>query len=201
MLTALLSDLNGVFVLSEKLSTRFSRDFGIPLHVFKPALANVLTKARCPGAGDSFSYWQPYLAAWGLTLDRDAFFRYWFGGERLNGEMLELARDLRRDGVSVYLVSNSFPERSVHYATHFPELFAEVDGVSYSWETGFVKPDPRAWTHVLHEHHLAPETCIVFDDRQRNVDAVVSLGVHAYLFSSATDARSVIDHVRTSHDA
>ena len=59
------------------------------------------------------------------------------------------------------------------------ELF---DKQYYSWKTGFIKPDPRAYQVMLEENNLKPEEVVYFDDSQKNVAAAEVLGIESYLF-------------------
>jgi HAD superfamily hydrolase (TIGR01509 family) len=59
----------------------------------------------------------------------------------------------------------------------------------FSYQTGFVKPDPRAWQVVLDENALLPNECIFFDDQPRNVEAAKSLGMPAFLYEAAEAVR------------
>lgn len=49
-------DLNGVFIKSPSLSKRFEHDFGILTKQFLPALSDIMTIVRQPGAGDIYEY-------------------------------------------------------------------------------------------------------------------------------------------------
>ena len=68
MIKAIIFDLNGVFIKSEKLSDRFYRDFNVHPDKFLPVLKDVLSKTRLPNAGGAFKYWKPYLKEWKISL-------------------------------------------------------------------------------------------------------------------------------------
>ena len=59
MLKAVIFDLNGVFILSPKLSERFEKDFGIVSEIFLPRLNEIMEWVRKPQAGPAFDYWEP----------------------------------------------------------------------------------------------------------------------------------------------
>jgi putative hydrolase of the HAD superfamily len=71
-------------------------------------------------------------------------------------------------------------------------VFNNIDKAYFSWETGFVKPDQRAYKQVLEENHLKPEECIYFDDSEENIEAAKKLGIKAYKFKGLDGAIKII---------
>lgn len=190
---AVILDLNGIWVQSPKLSERFYAAYGVPTENFITALKEVMAKVRLPGAGDAYAYWEPYLHSWNLALSRDEFFRFWFGAEKEAPEVTALARSLKARGTKLFVLSNNFAERAAYYAEHFPFLSELADKVYYSWQTGFVKPDPRAYQLLLDENGLAPSGCVYFDDVQANLDAAARLGIRAYPFVDVADMKKKLE--------
>lgn len=191
MLKAAIFDLNGIFIQSPKLSDRFEKDFGIPSSEFLPKLFEIMAKVRQPGAMPAFEYWRPELERWNMHLSEEDLWKYWFSAETPSEEMIGLAKDLRARGIRVIILSNNFQERADYYG-HYPWLKAAVDKVYYSFQTGFVKPDPAAWQFVLREDDLRPEECIYFDDQEKNVAAAKSLGIPAFLFVGVHELRNLL---------
>lgn len=193
MIKAVIFDLNGVFIQSPKLSERFRDDYGVPEEEFLHALKEVLSKARLPQAGDSFMLWKPYLDKWNIHMSRKQFFDYWFRAEKEVPEVIEVARILRRRGIKVIILSNNFKERTAHYRKNFPFLQIDVDKAYFSWETGFVKPDERAYQLLLRENNLLPEECLYFDDSEHNVDVAAKLGIHSHYYTSNADLKKRLE--------
>jgi len=100
---------------------------------------------------------------------------------------------LKSKQVKVFLLSNNFKERTTYYREHFPRLFRTVNKAYFSWETGFVKPDRKAYFSICKENKLQPEECIYFDDSEQNVGVAVSLGMHAEQWQGLTRAKKTID--------
>lgn len=191
MIKAVIFDLNGVFILSPKLSDRFEKDLGVPPAEFMPKLAEIMDKVRRPGAGGAFSYWEPVLKAWGVGMTGQAFWKYWFGAESPSEEMVTLAKELKQKSIKVIILSNNFKERAEYYG-HYPWMEEVVDKAYFSWQTGFVKPDVRAWERVLKEFSLKPEEAIYFDDQETNLKAAESVGIRAFQFTSPAETRTLI---------
>ncbi|MBI2030219.1 HAD-IA family hydrolase [Candidatus Kaiserbacteria bacterium] len=188
-------DLNGVIIVSQKLSERFAEDFKVPPERFLPVLRDVLAITRRPGAESAYSYWKPHLDAWHVKMDEQQFLNYWFKGEQENQEMVTLARKLHEDGNRLFLVSNNFRERAEYYAKHFPCITELFEKVYYSWQTGFVKPDIRAYELVLRENNLVSQDTFYFDDSGENVVVAKGLGIRSYLYTNPTDVRKYAEAV------
>lgn len=190
MKKAVIFDLNGVFILSPKLSDRFKDAYGIEQERFLPALSDVMSHVRLPGAEDMYSYWEPYFKSWGLIVSEEEFTDFWFNAEQENAEMVALARELKAKGVRLFILSNNLRERSAYYDTHFPFLRELFEKQYYSWQTGFIKPDMRCFETVLAENNLKPEECLFFDDSEKNVAVANSLGIENYVFEGPDQVRS-----------
>lgn len=192
MLKAVIFDLNGVFILSPKLSDRFEKDFGVPTSEFLPVLARVMDLVRRPNAGKAFLHWEPELRKWGVQMSEDEFWNYWFKGEKPSSEMISLAKEIKERGIKVITLSNNFKERADYYS-HYPWMDLAVDKSYFSWQTGFVKPDIEAWKRVLVDFNLKPEEVIYFDDQEKNLVSAESLGIKSILFSSPEATRVAIE--------
>jgi len=191
MLKAAIFDLNGIFLQSPKLSERFEKDFGVPVTTFLPKLSVIMDEARKPGAGNSFKFWAPALKEWGVKLSEQEFWGYWFKAEKVSDRMVSFAKELRSKGIKVFILSNNFRERAEYYG-HYPWVHDAVDKIYFSWQTGFVKPDPKAWTSILLEHSLKPEECVYFDDQDKNLKAADGVGIKAFMFTNEEELEKTI---------
>jgi len=192
MIKAAIFDLNGIFLQSPMLSSRFEQDFGISKEIFVPKLLEIMDKSRKPNAEPAFTYWEPVLHTWNVNLTEREFWDYWFGAEIPSERMINFAKELREKGIKVFILSNNFKERSLYYDS-YQWIHEAVDRVYFSWQTGCVNPDPQAWKLVLSENNLAPEDCIYFDDQQKNLDASISLGIKSYLFTNEVELEKIIN--------
>lgn len=191
MTKAVIFDLNGVFIQSPKLSERFEKDFGVPTDQFLLALKEIMSIVRQPNAGDTYSYWKPYLKNWKVDLSQEKFYNYWFSAEKEVPELIEYAKELQQKGIKIIILSNNFKERANYYEKAFPFL-KEFNGLYYSWKTGYVKPDGRAYEEILESNNLKPEECIYFDDSEKNIEVARSIGIGSYLFVDLKDTKEKI---------
>jgi putative hydrolase of the HAD superfamily len=191
MIKTVILDLNGVLIKGPKLSEVFRDKFGVQPAEFLSVLTEVMSKIRLPYAGDSFKYWQPHLQEWGINIGREEFFDLWFSSEKEAPEMVALAKELKNQGLKILIFSNNFVERAEYYDKNFPFLKEIFDKIYYSWQTGLVKPDPRAFGNLLAKENLEPEECLYFDDKQENVEVAKNLGIRAFLFEGAERVREI----------
>ena len=192
MLKAVIFDLNGVFILSPKLSDRFEKDFGIVSEIFLPRLNEIMEWVRKPQAGPAFDYWEPVLKEWGVDLSEKEFWKYWFEAETPSMEMISLAKELKGKGITVITLSNNFKERAEFYG-HYFWMSEVVDKAYFSWETGLVKPDTEAWRLVLGDFNLEPSECIYFDDQEKNLIAAQSIGIESFMFINPGETKRTIE--------
>jgi len=192
MIKAIIFDLNGIFIQSPMLSERVAKDFGVPVPEFLGELGSIMDKVRKPGAGESFQYWEPQLRKWGITLNEQEFWDFWFKAETVSEPMIAFARTLKQKGLKVFLLSNNFKERAGYYG-QYPWLTDTVEKAYFSYETGLVKPDPKAWQLVLGENQLKPEECLYFDDQEKNTRAAESIGIKSFVFTGQSVLESEIN--------
>lgn len=193
MIKAIIFDLNGIFIQSEKLSDRFEKDFNISSKIFIPKLIEIMEKVRRPEAGPAFLYWKPILEEWKLNFTEAEFWNYWFKEEKESDEMIQYASKLRSRGIKIIILSNNFKERAEYYG-HYIWMHEVVDKAYFSWQTGFVKPDIKAWKLILSENDLKPENCIYFDDQEKNLLAAEEVGIKSYLFTNELDLKNIIEN-------
>lgn len=195
MLKAIIFDLNGIFINSTKLSDRFAKDFGISHDMFLPKLGEIMDETRKQGAQPAFTYWKPVLDSWNIKFTEEEFWKYWFGEEKVNSEMLELAKKLKNGGLKVFILSNNFKERADFY-NHYDWIHEVIDKVYFSWQTGYVKPDQKAWQTLLEENNIEAEECMYFDDQEKNIKAAQSVGIKSYLYIDAADTAKMIEEAQ-----
>lgn|SRR3569623_1097811 len=111
--------------------------------------------------------------------------------EREHEHMTQVVDELHAQGYKLFLLSNIYTRRSSYYKKKYPFL-ARFDKLYFSSDTGFNKPDPRAYEQVLKENGLAPEDCIFFDDTRRNVEAARRLGIDAHVCTDPHTARRLL---------
>ena len=111
-----------------------------------------------------------------------------FAASAVDDDMLELVRELRRDGLRTGLLSNSWGVQDAYPRHLFADLF---DDVVISAEVGMRKPEERIFKLAVGRLGLSPGECVFVDDVEGNIVAARALGfatVH-HGESAATRAR------------
>jgi glucose-1-phosphatase len=192
MIKAIIFDLNGIFIQSPKLSNRFEKDFNIPISQFLPKLSQVMDKVRQPNAASAFLYWKPILEEWKVNLSEQEFWNYWFKAETVSKMMVNFAKELKAKNIKIFVLSNNFKERADYYG-HYPWMHKVVDKSYFSWQSGFVKPNPQAWLQILYENNLKPEECLYFDDQDKNLKVSESVGIKAFIFTNEENLQKIVN--------
>lgn len=114
-----------------------------------------------------------------------------FGKLEINSEMIDLIREVRRDGLRTSLLTNNVKEWESLWREMLPvdELFETVVDSGF---VGIRKPDPRIYELLLGRVELPPEACIFIDDMKINCDAASELGIHAVHFRETAQTRTEV---------
>jgi HAD superfamily hydrolase (TIGR01509 family) len=132
------------------------------------------------------------LDAWHVQMAEQEFLDFWFKAEAKNAPMVELGRQLKDKGLMLFVLSNNLKERTAYYDIEFPFLKELFNKRYYSWQTGYFKPDVRAYQLILQENNLKPDECLYFDDSVKNVAAASSLGIESYVFDRPAQVRDTL---------
>lgn len=108
-----------------------------------------------------------------------------------NPGMLDLIREVRRDGYRTALLTNNVREWEAKWRSMLPvdELFEAVVDSAF---VGCRKPDPRIYRLTLERVGLEPDQCIFIDDMEINVSAANDLGMHGVHFRETAQARAEV---------
>lgn len=125
---------------------------------------------------------RPVIESFGMML---------FEALEPNTGMIDLIREVRRDGIRTALLTNNVKEWEATWRSMMPidELFETVV------DSAFVncrKPDPRIYQLTLERVELEPEQCIFIDDLEVNIEAARELGLHAVHFRETAQARAEV---------
>lgn len=132
---------------------------------------------------------RPNIRQFGLDL---------FGQLEVNPGMIDLIREVKRDGYRASLLTNNVKEWEKLWREMIPvdELFETVVDSAF---VGIRKPDPRIYELLLGRVNLPAGSCIFIDDMKINCDAASELGIHAVHFRETAQARSEVHTLLASH--
>jgi 2-haloacid dehalogenase len=121
---------------------------------------------------------------------------WWRRSEEMIGgvfaESVEILRAVKNTGLPCYALTNMEAETYPLRLERFPFL-GWFDGTVVSGREGVMKPDPTILFLLLERFHLAPESTLMIDDTQENLDTASELGFRTILFDSPRQLRSELE--------
>ena len=114
------------------------------------------------------------------------FYQRFFGGDRLDHELLAYIRGLR-PAYKTGLISNgmSGTRAMIEGPWRMAPLF---DTVVISGETGIMKPDPRIYLIALQQLEVQPEQAVFIDDFAHNIAGAEAIGMRGIHFRDTPQA-------------
>ncbi len=102
--------------------------------------------------------------------------------------MLHWAAALRRAGLRTAILSN-MPVTLRSYLDHHARWLPEFDHRTFSCDVRLKKPDREIFQHCLHALGASPAETLFHDDREENVRAAESLGIHSLCYRTPEQAQ------------
>ena len=106
----------------------------------------------------------------------------------VNDDVLRIVDEVRRHAWTGLLSNNAvllyeaFPES-------FPDLLMRFDPIIFSFESGYLKPHPKAFEAAIRFTGVQPDRIIFVDDTFDNVAAARAAGMHSLLFKTPEQLR------------
>lgn len=99
---------------------------------------------------------------------------------RLYQESLQFIKECKRQGHTIFILSNFNAQSFQFIKKKFPELFNlfDEDKIIISGNIGLIKPDPAIYKYILEKHNLNPHNCLFFDDQVININAAKKIGIY-----------------------
>lgn len=109
-----------------------------------------------------------------------------------NNETLDLAREIKALGLKTAILSNMPFDLLAELRRKFDWL-GEFEVQIWSCDLGVIKPDPGIYHACLTALGCEPQRTLFFDDGPRNVEGARQVGMEAYVFESASQARAIVE--------
>ena len=190
-------DLGGVLVRTENYAPRraLAGRFGMTLEEIEDFVFSGESGDRAQRGEISVEqHWENQRKELGLSpVEMQAFREQFWGGDRLDTELVAYIRQLRRS-YKTGLLSNAFSDlrQVVTEVWDFADAFDEM---IISAEVGLVKPDPRIYRLALDRLGVAPEEAVFIDDLLRNVEGARAVKMNAIHFGNPQQARSELEYL------
>ncbi|HBY05750.1 MAG: HAD-superfamily hydrolase [candidate division TM6 bacterium GW2011_GWE2_42_60] len=96
-------------------------------------------------------------------------------------ESIDVIKRLKKAGYRVYLLSNLSREAHDVYL-NLNDIFSQFDGMIFSFEVGYVKPDPKIYRLLLKTYGLTASETLFIDDKKVNIDAAQRIGIAGIVY-------------------
>jgi putative hydrolase of the HAD superfamily len=106
----------------------------------------------------------------------------------INSGMVEWVQRLRSSGMKVGLLSNMHPDMVAHCRKQFAWI-EDFNFATFSGDVRLIKPDPAIYEHTLRGLGVSAREALFLDDREINIQAARTLGIHAIQFRSQAQLR------------
>lgn len=186
---AVIFDIGGVLSQYTDFKTylKWEQKFGLPERgLFKIIYENPVSKQATLGKATIAEVW----AEIGRQLDLSSTeiskmqAEIWSGYE-WNTQLLDFIHSLKPD-YKTGVLSDAWADAREGMADIINhDLF---DVIIFSAEVGIQKPNPEIFHLALSHLEIEPQEAIFLDDRQKNVDVSLSLGMHGLLFTETHQA-------------
>ena len=128
------------------------------------------------GRKDLLPTLQDALAQIAPSLPAEDLITYWFEMDsRIVQPVLSDLRAARKQGLPVYLATNQEDTRA-DYLMHQMGLQNEVDGIVYSAQAGYQKPDAGFYAFAENATGYHPHDLLFVDDHLANIEAAQASG-------------------------
>ena len=152
-----------------------------------------LWEAYSVGGLGSEAYWAAVLQGLGLAASRPEVqsmidIQAATAWAEIDAAVLDIARCLRASGRRLGILSNSAP----YHDAAIPSFVGAFDMAHFSHRTGRRKPMPEAYHDAAAELGAPPPAILFIDDKLRNVEAAVRVGMVGAHFGGVGALRSAL---------
>jgi len=175
-------DFGGVFVEEafSKARIEYAKKTGIPISKIWKEI-KPYWKALEKGDISEEEFWNMYeTQANDKKFKKEEIRALFESKQKRNEEIVNLILDLRKKGYKTALLTNNVKEWFEDYNKTDP-LDNYFDIIVSSHETKTIKPFPEIYQTMLERLKAKPEECVFIDDKQRNLDTAVALGMKTVL--------------------
>lgn len=191
MIKVIIFDADGMLVRGERFSSRFSRDFNVPMEKIRLFFDNEF-KDCILGKKDLIEEIKPYLTLWGYNGTVEEILDYWFARDRvIDKDVLEAVEHFRKDGKICILATN----QEKHAATFLrKEMGLEkiFDFIVASSDIGYKKPQVEFFEEIFKKlPGIKKEEILFFDDRPENIEGVKNFSMQTRLYKNIKDLKNI----------
>lgn len=99
----------------------------------------------------------------------------------INPTMEAFIKGIKEKGFGIYLCSNA-PSFFTDLIEFYP-ILKIFDGIVFSGDIGFSKPNPEIYEYLLDTYELIAEECLFIDDLSSNIHGAYRVGIDGYQYN------------------
>ncbi len=177
-------DIGGVIIHypAEEYYKQLSKNFNIPIS----AIAAVADPARHElelGNISLHEMLRTVSTSLNININDSEFIKNFKDLARTDLEMVNLIKDLSKN-YRLYLLTNISKAGFALCDNELRKNNCRFDGKFASFHIHMRKPDPGIYQYVIREINLKPEELIFIDDKKRNIDSAVKVGINGIVFNN-----------------
>ena len=194
MIKTIIFDADGMVLKRDILpSKKISEDFKIPLEKINVFFNNEFQLCKI-GKLDTKKVLKNYLKNWGWKKSTDEFLEYWFKFDsKLNNEMIDSIKELRKKGIKCYLATNNEKNRVKYFKNilGFKNIF---NGIFSSDKIGYQKSQQEFWKKVYKKlGNPNKETVLCWDNDSHKIEAAKNFGFLTELYTNIEEYKNKIN--------
>jgi putative hydrolase of the HAD superfamily len=129
-------------------------------------------------------FWSSVKESTKLGITQEEFERGWGEIFTLNEPVARLIKELKRQGYTLLLGSNTSVLHSRAFREQFADTIACFDHLIFSHDLGEMKPSSSFFSACLDAVHARPESCVFIDDAESNVEGARACGLQGIVYRS-----------------
>lgn len=103
----------------------------------------------------------------------------YYKNREFNTEIINIINKLKENNYKIFVLSNN-NEKAINYLKTCKET-KNIDDWVVSYEYNIVKPDKEFYKILLNKYNLKPEECFFVDDKEKNIQAGIELGMSGHV--------------------
>ena len=164
---------------------------GVAREIFEPLLWTLRSEYD-RGTVTAREYYKDLLMRLGVSMDEERMDELieidLLSWKNINNETVKLMEDVKKAGYILGILSN-MPHDFLAWARINIPVFSLPQIGLFSCELNLVKPEEEIFRKLITTAGAEPEELVFFDDNPENVRSAVSLGIKAFIWKNADNAR------------
>lgn len=185
MIKAVVFDLDGVYFTQESIDAfikNFPKKITDPDHMlYVLAKSDEMAKFKKGILGEA-DYWSYVQKEFGTEISLAKISQLYMDSYKVNSNVVDIVKKVRKLGIKTCICTNNYLTRINSLNKKF-NFLNDFDVQIFSYQVAAMKPDPKIFQALIERSGCQPNEIIFADDKQSNVDAALSLGINAFLYT------------------